>query len=107
VAVFDRHKELLHLSGIMQSQLKLEVGLDQNEEIDLVGAELKLRKLEVLHVYDHKESQQKKIRKLKRKARFGSTCGTNENGELLHSLLHGPALQQLRNGLGTNPVEAL
>jgi hypothetical protein len=92
IAIFDQHKELLHLSGIMQNNLKIDLKLDDDQQIDLLNAEIQIRKLEVVHVYDSKQNQQKKIKKLKRKAKFGSTCGTNENGELLHSLLHGPAL---------------
>ncbi|CAK84304.1 unnamed protein product (macronuclear) [Paramecium tetraurelia] len=89
VVIFDQTKELLNISS---ETLKL---LGQN---DLFQAEKQLRKLEIIEVFNRKEQVSAKefTVKLTRQAKFGSTCGVNEKGDLLHSLINGPALQQLR-----------
>jgi hypothetical protein len=45
----------------------------------------------VLHIFDKEIVNEKKIKDIKRTSKYGS-CGTNENGDLLHSMLNGPAL---------------
>ncbi|CAD8194169.1 unnamed protein product [Paramecium octaurelia] len=93
IIIFDQTKELLHISGVGLKQLQME---DDSNKIDLISAEIKLRKMEVLQLISNNEKLKDNLVQLKRMAKFGSTCGTNEKGELLHSLINGPALQQLR-----------
>ncbi|CAD8207066.1 unnamed protein product [Paramecium octaurelia] len=92
IIIFDQTKELIHISGVGLKQLQLE----EDQNIDLISAEVKIRKMEVLKLFSANQSIKDNLVQLKRLAKFGSTCGTNEKGELLHSLLNGPALQQLR-----------
>ncbi|CAD8208109.1 unnamed protein product [Paramecium pentaurelia] len=93
IIIFDQTKELLHISGVGLKQLQME---DDQNKIDLISAEIKLRKMEVIQLFTTNQQQKDNLIQLKRMAKFGSTCGTNEKGELLHSLINGPALQQLR-----------
>ncbi|CAD8112363.1 unnamed protein product [Paramecium sonneborni] len=93
IIIFDQTKELLHISGVGLKQLQME---DDSNKVDLVSAEIKLRKMEVIQLFSTNPQLKDNLVQLKRLAKFGSTCGTNEKGELLHSLLNGPALQQLR-----------
>ncbi|CAK91056.1 unnamed protein product (macronuclear) [Paramecium tetraurelia] len=90
VIIFDQTKELLHISGVGLKQLQME---DDSNKIDLISAEIKLRKMEVIQLISNNEKLKHNLVQLKRMAKFGSTCGTNEKGELLHSLINGPALQ--------------
>ncbi|CAK82837.1 unnamed protein product (macronuclear) [Paramecium tetraurelia] len=57
-----------------------------------------LRKMEIIEVLNRKQqvSTKELTVKLTRYAKFGSTCGVNDKGELLLSLINGPVLQQLR-----------
>ncbi|CAD8207243.1 unnamed protein product [Paramecium pentaurelia] len=89
VVIIDQTKEILNISS---ETLKL---LSQN---DIFQAEKQLRKLEIIEVFNRKEqlSTKELIVKLTRQAKLGSTCGVNEKGDLLHSLINGLALQQLR-----------
>ncbi|CAD8204897.1 unnamed protein product [Paramecium pentaurelia] len=93
IILFDQTKELIHISGVALKQLQMD---EDSNKIDLISAEIKLRKMEILKFYSTNQSIKDNLIQLKRLTKFGSTCGTNEKGELLHSLLNGPALQQLR-----------
>ncbi|CAD8120216.1 unnamed protein product [Paramecium sonneborni] len=93
VIIFDQTKELLHISGVGLKQLQME---DEFNKVDLISAEIKLRKMEVIKFFSTNSTQKGNLVRLQKLAKFGSTCGINEKGELLHSLINGPALQQLR-----------
>ncbi|CAD8087889.1 unnamed protein product [Paramecium primaurelia] len=92
VVIFDQTKKILNISS---ETLKL---LGQN---DIFQAKKQLRKLEIIEVFYRKEQASTKelTVKLSRQAKFGSSCGVNEKGDLLHSLINGPALQKLRQQL--------